>query len=104
MKLVSTEAVRVEGSDVLVIAAKPGYNSLADELWLPMRPGGRSSRIWSGCYIGLWPSVTSGRPLRRRPSRGRHRRSLAGRDMLALDPMVQRIVELFEARADPPGI
>ena len=30
MKLVAAEAIEVESPDVLVIAAKPGYNSLAD--------------------------------------------------------------------------
>jgi DNA polymerase-3 subunit gamma/tau len=97
MKLVSTEAVRVDGSDVLVIAAKPGYNSLADAC------GSDDARAKVEQALG--------RLLQRHVSI-RYERSAASdqpnlrsshpeprtAELLAQDSLVQRIVELFEAR------
>jgi DNA polymerase-3 subunit gamma/tau len=97
MKLVSTEAIRVDGSDVLVIAAKPGYNSLGDAC------GSDEARAKVEHVLG--------RLLQRKISI-RYERSTAldqpslrsshpeprTAELLAQDSLVQRIVELFEAR------
>jgi DNA polymerase-3 subunit gamma/tau len=97
MRLAVAEAVSVEDSDVLVIAAKPGYNSLADSC------GTDEAREKIGRCL---------QRLLRRPVTVRYQRSLEPAqgsahepfpeprrpEILAADPMVQKVVELFEAR------
>jgi DNA polymerase-3 subunit gamma/tau len=96
-RLGQAEAIAVEAPDVLVIAAKPGYNSIADPcgsdearekiahclqriLHRPMTV--RYERSTEPAHSG--PLTTSADA--RRP------------EALASDPMVQKVVELFEAR------
>jgi DNA polymerase-3 subunit gamma/tau len=97
MNLVAAEAIGVESPDVLVIAAKPGYNSLAD-----LCGTDEARERISHCLQRLLrrpvtvryhqvveamsavPSAPVGEP---RPT-----------EILADDPMIQKVVELFEAR------
>jgi len=97
MRLVAVEAIGIEEPDILVIAAKPGYNSLADPC------GTDEAREKLGQYLqrllrrpvtvryqqsaGLQPSGS-------RPASSEARRP----ELLAGDSMVQKVVELFEAR------
>ncbi|MGD0039182.1 MAG: DNA polymerase III subunit gamma/tau [Isosphaeraceae bacterium] len=97
MRLAVAEAVSVEDSDVLVIAAKPGYNSLADSCGTD-----EAREKIAHCLQRLL----------RRPVTVRYHRSLEPAqgsahepfseprrpEILAADPMVQKVVELFEAR------
>jgi DNA polymerase-3 subunit gamma/tau len=97
MKVISTEPIAIEDPDLVVFAAKPGYNSLADAC----ETREALEKIGQGMQRLL-----------RRPVRVRYKRTAAvempqgsvrgheGRppDVLASDPMVQKIVELFEAR------
>jgi len=96
MRLAVAEAVSVEDSDVLVIAAKPGYNSLADSCGTD-----EAREKIARCLQRLL----------RRPVAVRYQRSVEPAqgsaheafpeprsEILAADPMVQKVVELFEAR------
>ena len=97
MRLAVTEAISVEEPDVLVIAAKPGYNSLAD---------------FCGTDEAREKIAHCLQRLLRRPVTVRYHRSLEPAqgsahepfseprrpEILAADPMVQKVVELFEAR------
>jgi DNA polymerase-3 subunit gamma/tau len=97
MRLAVAEAVSVEDSDVLVIAAKPGYNSLADSCGTD-----EAREKIARCLQRLL----------RRPVVVRYQRSVEPAqgsaheafpeprrpEILAADPMVQKVVELFEAR------
>lgn len=96
-RLTQSEAVAVEGSDVLVIAAKPGYNSLVD-------PCGNEPALGK---IALCLGKLLGRPITLRYERDRGHspgesrgESLPPRrsEILQSDPMVQQVLELFEAR------
>ncbi|MBV8310817.1 MAG: DNA polymerase III subunit gamma/tau, partial [Planctomycetaceae bacterium] len=97
MRLAVVEAISVEEPDVLVIAAKPGYNSLADSCGTD-----EAREKIAHCLQRLL----------RRPVTVRYHRSLEPAqgsahepfseprrpEILAADPMVQKVVELFEAR------
>ncbi len=97
MRLAVAEAISVEEPDVLVIAAKPGYNSLADSCGTD-----EAREKIAHCLQRLL----------RRPVTVRYHRSLEPAqgsahepfseprrpEILAADPMVQKVVELFEAR------
>ncbi|MGC8642181.1 MAG: DNA polymerase III subunit gamma/tau, partial [Isosphaeraceae bacterium] len=98
MKLVATEPIRVEGPDVLVIAAKPGYNTSADACGSAdarRKIEHSLERLLYRPVVVRYERSTAPEPTPQQPSRTDPRRG----DMLARDPMVQRIVELFEARA-----
>ncbi len=96
VRLAQAEAIGVEDPDVLVIAAKPGYNSLADSCgteaareriakslqWLLRRPV--SVRYHRLEPVQAAPGLAVSQP--------------QGPDILASDSMVQKVVELFEAR------
>ncbi len=97
MRLAVAEAVSVEDSDVLVIAAKPGYNSLADSC------GTEEARekIARCLQRLLRRSVTVRYHRSLEPAQGSaHEPFPEPRrpEILAADPMVQKVVELFEAR------
>jgi DNA polymerase III subunit gamma/tau len=108
-KLAQVDPLEIQGPDVLVIAARPGYNSTFDECGTP----DAQAKI--------------GQALQRlihRPVKIKYIRRAAGdqtdadsrpneaerANSLARDPMVQRVLELFEARpvqmdygeSDPP--
>jgi DNA polymerase-3 subunit gamma/tau len=97
MRLVAVEAIGVEEPDVLVIAAKPGYNSLAD----PCGTDEAREKVEHCLQRLLRRHVTiryqqsaAAAPSSSRPSSAERRRP----EILAGDPMVQKVVELFEAR------
>jgi len=96
-RLIQVEPVAAVGSDVLVIAAKPGYNSMAEACGTPEA------------------LVKIGQGLQRlihRPIKVRYERSadssgsaadsgpseLSRAESIAADPMVQKLMELFEAK------
>jgi DNA polymerase III subunit gamma/tau len=96
-KLAQVEPLELEGPDVLVIAARPGYNSTFDECGTPEA------------------QAKIGQALQRlihRPVKIKYIRRAAGiegqadsrpndverANSLSRDPMVQRVLELFEAR------
>ena len=97
MKLVAAEAIEVESPDVLVIAAKPGYNSLADSCGTDEA----KERI-SHCLQRLLRRPVTVRYQRVVESMSPAPAAPAGEprptEILAVDPMVQKVVELFEAR------
>jgi len=97
MKLVAAEAIGVESPDVLVIAAKPGYNSLADSCGTDEA----KERI-SHCLQRLLRRPVTVRYQRVVESMSPAPAAPAGEprptEILAVDPMVQKVVELFEAR------
>jgi DNA polymerase-3 subunit gamma/tau len=95
-RLTQAEAIGVEEPDVLVIAAKPGYNSVADlcgseearekiEMSLQRLLHRRVNVRYE--QSSVTKSAAEGTIETRRP------------DQLAADPMIQKVVELFEARA-----
>jgi DNA polymerase-3 subunit gamma/tau len=96
-RLVSAEPVAIEPPGVLVIAAKPGYNSLADSC----ATDEARTKIEQCLQRLLHRSVTVRYERTtvdetqgdRAPAQGSRRP-----DLLAADPMVQKVVELFEAR------
>jgi DNA polymerase-3 subunit gamma/tau len=97
MGLVCTEAVAVEDTDLLVIAPKPGYNKMADIC----EPKEAREKIGQALQRLLHRPIR----LRFRPSEGPARTALPDTatdsrrpDALAHDPMIQKVVELFEAR------
>ena len=98
MRLVAAEAIGVEEPDVLVIAAKPGYNSLAD----PCGTDEAREKIEQCLQRLLRRPVTVRyqRSAAPEPSSSRPARPAEARrpELLAADPMVQKVVELFEAR------
>ncbi len=97
MRLVAAEAIGVEEPDVLVIAAKPGYNSLAD----PCGADEAREKVEQCLQRLLRRPVTvryqrsaAPEPSSSRPTSAEVRRP----ELLAGDSMVQKVVELFEAR------
>jgi len=97
-RLSQVEPVGVVGSDVLVIAAKPGYNSLADACAsaeaLEKIEQSLQRLIHRPVNVKYErsPEVENVAPDARQPEARRA-------DALSSDPMVQKVVELFEARS-----
>ncbi len=97
LTLTQVEPIDLEGADVLVIAVKPGYNSTFADVDSPeaqtkiaqalQRLVHRPIRIK---YIRRFVEEQGEREARRNEARGA--------DSLSKDPMVQRVLELFEAR------
>jgi DNA polymerase-3 subunit gamma/tau len=96
-RLSQIEPIAVEGPDVLVIAAKAGYNSAFDDCGTPE----------ALAKIGQTLGRLVHRPVRVKYERSAESEKAAAdsraqdarrADSVASDPMVQRIVELFEAR------
>jgi DNA polymerase-3 subunit gamma/tau len=97
LQLSQVEPVAVIGPDVLVIAAKPGYNSVAEACGTPEAlvkiEQGLQRLTHRGVNVRYERSpagdegAADARPLDARRA-----------DTLASDPLVQRVVELFEAR------
>jgi DNA polymerase-3 subunit gamma/tau len=98
--LSQVEPVALEGPDVLVIAAKPGYNSVADECGTPESLAKIEQALQRLTHRSVTlkyersPEVENGVP---------DARTLDDRrlDALSSDPMVQKVIELFEARLLP---
>jgi DNA polymerase-3 subunit gamma/tau len=99
LQLSQVEPVAVVGPDVLVVAARPGYNFVDDDCGTPEA----LSKIEQGLErlthrtvnVRYERSAESDHP-------AGNGREVDGRrsDLLASDPLVQKVVELFEARPD----
>jgi DNA polymerase-3 subunit gamma/tau len=96
-KLAQVEPLHLEGPDVLVIAARPGYNSTFDECGTPEA----QTKIAQALQRLIHRPVKI-KYIRRDPvNQGQNdsRPNEADRaNSLARDPLVQRVLELFEAR------
>jgi DNA polymerase-3 subunit gamma/tau len=96
--LVATEAVAVEPPDKLVIAAKPGYNSSLPELCATNEAKEKIEhclqRLIHRAVTVRYESYTSRDDANSPTSNTAPFRP----DALAADPMIQKVVELFEAR------
>ena len=96
-KLTQVEPIELERPDVLVIAARPGYNSTFDECGTPEA----QTKIAQALQRLVHRPVKI-KYVRRAPRSRRARKIAAERgkraDSLARDPLVQRVLELFEAR------
>ncbi|WP_165223928.1 DNA polymerase III subunit gamma/tau [Aquisphaera insulae] len=97
LKLVSAEPIAVEGSDVLVIGAKAGYNSQADACGTPEAIAKIEQALQRMFHRPIsvryhQTAVAESPGVRGTSSESRRQEVLAG------DPIVQRMVELFEAR------
>ncbi|QEH35067.1 DNA polymerase III subunit tau [Aquisphaera giovannonii] len=99
LKLVATEPVAVQGADVLVFGLKSGYNrSFADHCGTPdaiAKIELALQRMFHRAIAARYdPAVGADGPGEGRPAAAEARRP----EVLAGDPIVQRMVELFEAR------
>jgi DNA polymerase-3 subunit gamma/tau len=97
MPLALAEPISVDDSDVLVIAAMPGYNSLADYC----ATDEARERIAQGLERLLRRSITVSYKRSAAPVSGASQEPLSQPrrpEILAADPMIQKVVELFEAR------
>ncbi len=96
-RLSQVEPIAALGSDVLVIAAKPGYNSMAEVCGTPealLKIGqGLQRLIHRPVNVKYERSSDSGESAAdSRPS------ELSRAESVMADPMVQKVMELFEAR------
>jgi DNA polymerase III subunit gamma/tau len=97
LTLTQVEPIDLEGADVLVIAVKPGYNSTFADVDSP----DAQSKIAQALQRLVHRPVRIKYVRRFRDEQGEEaaRRNEARRaDSLSKDPMVQRVLELFEAR------
>jgi DNA polymerase III subunit gamma/tau len=97
-RLSQVEPVAVVAPDVLVIAAKPGYNSVAEACGTPDAlkkiEQGLQRLIHRPVSLRYERTLDGGDA----SPRGRQIETL-GAEALLTDPMVQKVVELFEARS-----
>jgi DNA polymerase-3 subunit gamma/tau len=96
-RLSQVEPVTVEGSDLLVISSKPGYNSVADSCGTPealRRIAHALQRLLNRPVNLRYERATEDgeSPAEARQSEKRRAEALLS------DPMIQQVVELFEAR------
>ena len=94
-KLSQVDPVELEGPDVLVIAARPGYNSTYDECGTPeaqAKIGQALARLVQRPVKIKYIRRDKERPSEPRPNEAERANSLAK------DPLIQRVLELFEAR------
>jgi DNA polymerase III subunit gamma/tau len=95
--LSQVEPVSVIGPDVLVIAANPGYNSVADECGTEESLAKIEQALQRLIHRSL--TVKYERSTEVDPIAGNGKSvETVRQDALASDPLVQRVVELFEAR------
>ena len=96
-KLAQVEPLEVESPDVLVIAARPGYNSTFDECGTPEA----QTKIGQALQRLIHRPVKI-KYIRRAPGNQGQTESRPNEaeraNSLLRDPMVQRVLELFEAR------
>ena len=95
-RLTQAEAIGVEGPDLLVIAAKPGYNSVAD-----LCGSDEARETIEHCLQRLLHRHVTVRyepSSEEKPAAGAVAEDSRRPDRLAADPMIQKVVELFEAR------
>ncbi len=94
-KLSQVDPVDLEGPDVLVIAARPGYNSTYDECGTPeaqAKIGQALGRLVQRPVKIKYIRRDKERQSEPRPNEAERANSLAK------DPLIQRVLELFEAR------
>ncbi len=94
-KLSQVDPVELEGPDVLVIAARPGYNSTYDECGTPeaqAKIGQALARLVQRPVKIKYIRRDKERPSEPRPNEAERANALAK------DPLIQRVLELFEAR------
>jgi DNA polymerase-3 subunit gamma/tau len=97
-RLSQVEPVAVVGSDVLVIAAKPGYNSVADacgDAEALVKIEQSLQRLIHRPVNVKYERSADSENVSPEPRPGDSRRG----DAISSDPMVQKVVELFEARS-----
>jgi DNA polymerase III subunit gamma/tau len=96
-RLTQAEAIGVEGPDVLVIAAKPGYNSVAD--LCGSDEARQKIELCLQRLLHQHVTVRYEQSSEEAPAAGAGSAADARRpERLAADPMIQKVVELFEAR------
>jgi len=94
-KLSQVDPVELEGPDVLVIAARPGYNSTYDECGTPEAQAKIGQAL--GRLVQRPVKIKYIRRDKECPSEPRPNEAERA-SALAKDPMIQRVLELFEAR------
>jgi DNA polymerase-3 subunit gamma/tau len=98
-KLSQVEPIELDGPDVLVIAAKPGYNSTFDECGTPEAQAKIAQALQRLIHRPVKIKYER-RAVQDDKRQADSRPTKADRaDSLASDPMVQRVLELFEARS-----
>src|SRR4029079_3953975 len=96
-KLTQVEPLELEGPDVLVIAARPGYNSAFDECGTPEAQTKIGQALQRLIHRPLKIKYIRRAP--RNEGQTNSRPNEADRaNSLSRDPLVQRVLELFEAR------
>jgi DNA polymerase-3 subunit gamma/tau len=96
-KLAQVDPLELEGPDVLVIAARPGYNSTFDECGTPEAQAKIGQALQRLIHRQL--KIKYIRRAAGREGQTDSRPNEAERaNSLSRDPMVQRVLELFEAR------
>jgi DNA polymerase III subunit gamma/tau len=97
-RLSQVEPVAALGSDVLVIAAKPGYNSMAEICGTPEALAkigqGLQRLIHRPVNVKYERSSDGGES-----APDSHTKELRRSEAIMADPMVQKVMELFEARS-----
>ncbi len=97
LTLTQVEPIDLEGGDVLVIAVKPGYNSTFADVDSPEAQSKIAQALQRLVHRPI--RIKYIRRLVEEKGDGEARRNEArGADSLSKDPMVQRVLELFEAR------
>jgi DNA polymerase-3 subunit gamma/tau len=97
-RLSQVEPTALAGPDVLVIAAKPGYNAVADECGTAdslAKIAQAIQRLTHRSVTVKYESSSEDEGLATDARTPDARRA----DVLASDPMIQKIIELFEARS-----
>ncbi len=97
MHLSQVEPVSVIGPDVLVIAANPGYNSVADECGTAESLAKIEQVLQRLIHRSVTVKYERSAEVEDVASEGKSLEA-ARQDALSSDPLVQRVLELFEAR------
>jgi DNA polymerase III subunit gamma/tau len=95
--LIQAEPLAVLEPNVLVIAAKPGYNSIADECGAPAALKKIESALERLTHRAASVRYERAHEGQEDPARAQAQNGRRG-DVLSSDPMVQKVLELFEAR------
>ena len=102
-KLAQVEPIEVEQPDLLVIAVKPGYNATFDECGTPEAQAKIAQALER--LVRRPVNIKYVRRSRDHAGQEESRQNEAERaDALGRDPLVQRLLELFEAPPGPGGL
>src|SRR5262249_55092963 len=96
-KLAQVEPLHLEGSDVLVIAARPGYNSTFDECGTPEAQTKIAQALQRLIHRPVKIKYVRRDPVNQGQTDSRPNEADRA-NSLSRDPLVQRVLELFEAR------